>query len=100
MNSPQPEWTIEQKQQHYGQLWHRFDGGLPAGNPHWQDHIHAVVGVAQERTLPTEQCQQGKWVVSVLERLLKDSKTQAIEGDRYSVHQDRQNHSLSRAVSF
>jgi Relaxase/Mobilisation nuclease domain len=135
VNSPQPEWTIEQKQQHYENLWHRFNEGLPiqleaverdvqiaqraipqlglgetsrllcrsphtqallkAGNPQWQDHVHAVVGVAQERTLSLQQCQQGKWVVRVLERLLKDSNTSAIEGDRYSLHQDGQTHSLT-----
>ncbi|NJR51494.1 MAG: relaxase/mobilization nuclease domain-containing protein [Leptolyngbyaceae cyanobacterium CSU_1_3] len=135
VNSPQPEWTIEQKQQHYENLWHRFNEELPAqlkgverdvqiaqraipqlgigetsrllcrsphtqallkaGNSRWQDHVHEVVGVAQERTLSPQQCQQGKWVVGVLERLLRDSNTSVIEGDRYSLHQDRQNHSLT-----
>jgi Relaxase/Mobilisation nuclease domain len=135
VNSPQPEWTLEQKQQYYGQLWHRFDGELPAGlnaverdvqiaqqaipqlgiretsrllcrsphtqallmagNPRWQDHVHEVVGIAQERTLSPQQCQQGKWVVGVLERFLRDSNTSAIEGDRYSLHQDKQTHSLT-----
>jgi hypothetical protein len=135
MNSPQPEWTIEQKQQHYGQLWHRFNEGLSAqmdaverdvqiaqraipqlgigetsrllcrsprtqallkaGNPQWQDHVHKVVGAAQERTLSPQQCQQGKWVVGVLERLLRDSNTSAIESDHFSVQQDGITHSLT-----
>jgi hypothetical protein len=135
INAPKPEWTIEQKQQYYEHLWHRFNEELPAGleaverdvriaqqaipqigrgetsrllcrsphtqallkagNPHWQDHVHEVVGAAQERTLSPQQCQQGKWVVGVLERLLRDSNTSVIEGDRFSLHQDRQTHSLT-----
>jgi hypothetical protein len=68
---------------------------LKAGNPHWQDHLHEVVAAAQERTLSLQQCQQGKWAVGVLERMLKDLETQAIEGDRYSLKQDSKTHSLT-----
>jgi Relaxase/Mobilisation nuclease domain len=135
VSSPPTERTVEQKRQHYENLWHHFNRGLPAGidaverdvqiaqraipqigvretsglicrSPHtqaliragnlrWEDYLHEVVGAAQERTLSPQQCQQGKWATGVLERLLRDSKTQTIEGDRYSLHQDSKNHSLT-----